>query len=48
MLSVRKREFEQLEEQKQQRCSFLRLCRGIEDIIKGTGWVNGASSVVVE
>ncbi|XP_009695289.1 PREDICTED: E3 ubiquitin-protein ligase RNF213-like [Cariama cristata] len=34
VLEVRKQEFEQLEEQKQQRCSFLRLCRGIEDVIK--------------
>ncbi|XP_054033335.1 uncharacterized protein LOC128899116 [Dryobates pubescens] len=34
VLEVRQQEFEQLEEQKQQRCSFLRLCRGIEDIIK--------------
>ena len=48
VLEVRKQEFEQLEEQKKQRCSFLRLCRGIEDLIKGIGWVNGASSAVVE
>ncbi|KAM6032909.1 E3 ubiquitin-protein ligase rnf213-alpha-like isoform 2-T2 [Chlamydotis macqueenii] len=34
VLEVRKQEFEQLEEQKQQRCSFLRLCRGIDDMIK--------------
>ncbi|XP_072704248.1 E3 ubiquitin-protein ligase rnf213-alpha-like isoform X2 [Ciconia boyciana] len=34
VLEVRKQEFEQLEEQKKQRCSFLRLCRGIEDMVK--------------
>ncbi|KAM9258624.1 E3 ubiquitin-protein ligase rnf213-alpha-like [Morus bassanus] len=34
VLEVRKQEFEQLEEQKKQRCSFLRLCCGIEDMIK--------------
>ncbi|XP_042653147.1 E3 ubiquitin-protein ligase rnf213-alpha-like [Tyto alba] len=34
VLDVRKQEFEQLEEQKQQRRSFLRLCCSIEDIIK--------------
>ncbi|XP_063997714.1 E3 ubiquitin-protein ligase RNF213-like, partial [Pogoniulus pusillus] len=34
VLEVRQGEFEQLEEQKQQRRSFLRLCRGIEDMIK--------------
>lgn len=48
MLEVRQGEFEQLEEQKQQRCSFLRLCRGIEDMIKGTSWANRASSVLLE
>ncbi|XP_075580950.1 E3 ubiquitin-protein ligase rnf213-alpha-like [Pelecanus crispus] len=34
VLEVRKQEFEQLEEQKQHRRSFLLLCRGIEDMIK--------------
>ncbi|XP_068024256.1 E3 ubiquitin-protein ligase rnf213-alpha-like [Melanerpes formicivorus] len=34
VLEVRQQEFEQLEEQKQQRCSFLHLCHGIEDLIK--------------
>ncbi|KAM6107493.1 LOW QUALITY PROTEIN: E3 ubiquitin-protein ligase rnf213-alpha-like, partial [Phoenicopterus ruber ruber] len=34
VLEVRKQEFEQLEEQKRQRCSFLCLCRSIEDMIK--------------
>ncbi|XP_062496366.1 E3 ubiquitin-protein ligase RNF213-like isoform X4 [Pezoporus occidentalis] len=34
VLEVRKREFEQLEEQKKQRHSFLCLCRAIEDVIK--------------
>ncbi|XP_063178349.1 E3 ubiquitin-protein ligase rnf213-alpha-like isoform X3 [Chroicocephalus ridibundus] len=34
VLEVRKQEFEQLEELKKQRCSFLRLCRAIEDMIK--------------
>lgn len=50
VLDVRKQEFEQLEEQKKQRCSFLRLCRGIEDMIKGTscGIGSRASFVVLE
>lgn len=48
VLEVRTQEFGQLEEQKRQRRSFLCLCRSIEDVVKGTRWVNGASSVVVE
>lgn len=48
VLNTRKREFEQLEEQKQQRRSLLRLCRGIEEAVTGTGWVNGATSEVLE
>jgi len=48
VLDVRKQEFEELERQKKQRCSFICLCHCIEDIIKGTGWVNGASSALLE
>lgn len=42
VLEARKQEFKRLEEQKEQRRSFLRLCRGVEDMIKGTGWVHEA------
>ncbi|KAM6364551.1 LOW QUALITY PROTEIN: E3 ubiquitin-protein ligase rnf213-alpha-like [Pluvialis apricaria] len=34
VLEVRTQEFDQLEEQKRQRCSFLRLCCSIEDVVK--------------
>ncbi|XP_029898687.1 E3 ubiquitin-protein ligase rnf213-alpha-like isoform X1 [Aquila chrysaetos chrysaetos] len=34
VLKVRREEYEQLEEQKKQRCSFLRLCSSIEDVIR--------------
>ncbi|PKU43384.1 hypothetical protein llap_6310 [Limosa lapponica baueri] len=34
VLKVRTEEYKQLEEQKQQTCSFLRLCKGIEDVIR--------------
>ncbi|KAM6211439.1 E3 ubiquitin-protein ligase rnf213-alpha-like [Sarcoramphus papa] len=33
VLKVRREEYEQLEEQKKQRCSFLHLCSSIEDVI---------------
>ncbi|XP_055559911.1 E3 ubiquitin-protein ligase rnf213-alpha-like isoform X6 [Falco cherrug] len=34
VLEVRKQEYEQLEQQKQQRCSFLQLCCSIEGVVK--------------
>ncbi|XP_074996114.1 E3 ubiquitin-protein ligase rnf213-alpha-like isoform X2 [Calonectris borealis] len=34
VLKVRREEYEQLEEQKKQRCSFLHLCSSIEDVIR--------------
>jgi len=36
VLKVRRQEYEQLEEQKKQRCSFLHLCSSIEGVIRGT------------
>ncbi|XP_074426105.1 E3 ubiquitin-protein ligase rnf213-alpha-like isoform X2 [Larus michahellis] len=34
VLKVRREEYDQLEEQKQQRCSFLHLCNSIKDVIR--------------